>query len=76
MATYGTLCTHCKYFLRANPKAVCEAFPASIPREILFSEVSHKQPYQGDNGLQYERATEEQIQDRLREAQARRKKQV
>lgn len=35
-----------------NPK--CKAFIDGIPREILREEIDHTQPYEGDNGMQYE----------------------
>jgi hypothetical protein len=73
---HGTFCTHCKHYLGTNPKAICVAFPDGIPREILFSEVSHKVPFDGDNGIQYERASETQMTQRLKEVQAKRKRRV
>ena len=31
----------------------CDAFPNGIPQDILDGLVSHRVPYQGDNGIQY-----------------------
>lgn len=35
--------------------ATCTAFPGGIPREILDGTNQHREPYPGDNGVQYER---------------------
>lgn len=32
----------------------CKAFPQRIPDEILIGEVSHTEPYPGDNGVVFE----------------------
>lgn len=31
----------------------CKAFPQGIPAAIARGDVSHKQPYRGDNGIRY-----------------------
>jgi len=46
-------CLSCKYFIGKNK---CNAFPLGIPEEIIMMEVSHRKPYPGDNGIQFERA--------------------
>ena len=32
----------------------CLAFPEGIPEEILLGKVGHKEPYDGDHGIQFE----------------------
>lgn len=34
----------------------CDAFPDAIPAEILANRVDHRQPYEGDGGVQWEAA--------------------
>lgn len=38
---------------RYKGKPACAAFPEGIPQEIYDGEVSHKEPYPGDHGIQY-----------------------
>lgn len=39
----------------ANEVDFCEAFPNGIPSEITSGKNLHREPYPGDNGVQYER---------------------
>lgn len=50
-----SLCTKCKHFhnQRLDVNA-CDAFPDGIPLEIIFMEVRHITPYEGDHGIQFE----------------------
>ena len=44
-------CVICKYRIKKN---ICDAFPSGIPKDILNGEHDHKNPYKGDNGIQFE----------------------
>lgn len=42
-------------FDERTERPVCAAFPDGIPKEIAYGNELHIQPYEGDNGIQYER---------------------
>ena len=44
-------CLDCKHWI-AN--GVCTAFMEGVPDSILLGDNDHRQPYPGDNGIQYE----------------------
>lgn len=44
-------CLICKNFYY---RGTCEAFPLGIPEEIFYGKVEHREPYEGDNGIQFE----------------------
>lgn len=50
------LCLSCVYLNREGPGMVCAAYPSGIPDEILDSDVDHRLPYTGDNGIQFVQA--------------------
>lgn len=51
-------CTHLIFIDQDGikiPSTRCKAFPQGIPIDILHGTVSHAEPYEGDNGIQYEK---------------------
>lgn len=50
IALYPKLCTLCKH----RQGWTCAAYPQGIPLEIREMYVDHRQPYAGDNGIQFE----------------------
>ena len=64
----------CKWFVGMLPPTddnvedgpvVCKAFPNGIPDEIYEGLNLHNEPFPGDNGIQYTKATESEWQDVL-----------
>jgi len=46
-------CISCKWkHINSN---TCDAFPTEIPKEILSNENNHREPFIGDNGIQYKK---------------------
>lgn len=53
IAMFGEpLCMSCKH---SNHNGTCKAYPDGIPLEIVSGRVNHYLPYEGDNGIQYEK---------------------
>jgi len=46
-------CTHLRQDKTDWPPA-CDAYPHGIPEPIMDSDVDHRQPYDGDGGIQFE----------------------
>ena len=56
------MCVYCKH--RIGVSVTCEAYPEGIPEEIFFtSEIDHREPYEGDDGIQFEPAEDVNEQD-------------
>lgn len=45
-------CYFCKHHLEGK---TCKAFPNGIPDVIWTNEVEHTKPYEGDNGIRFEK---------------------
>ena len=45
-------CFNCKHL--NDDEVSCKAYEEQIPREILYGDISHLEPYKGDNGIQHE----------------------
>lgn len=53
---FPLLCTYCQHLDREVDELnqwQCRAFPDGIPAAILDSTADHRQPVEGDNGIQF-----------------------
>ena len=48
----GGICNKCKH--KDMGGITCDAYSDEIPEEILRGMVDHNNPYEGDNGIQFE----------------------
>jgi hypothetical protein len=48
-------CWKCRFYIL---NSYCIAYPKGIPKVILTGEHDHTTPYEGDNGIQFEKAEE------------------
>lgn len=53
--TQFSLCVRCRHKF-ADGRAGCAAFPDGIPDEFARGITEHREPYPGDNGIQFEEA--------------------
>lgn len=49
-------CAFCKHLISGRDKT-CAAFPDGIPIEISAGAFDHRNPHEGDNGIQFEQAS-------------------
>lgn len=48
-------CIECQRFWTIIDPPRCEAFPDGIPDDIWNGDFNHRNPYPGDNGIQFEK---------------------
>ena len=57
-STWMPYCVFCKHFdsekLDQEHLRHCKVFGGEIPNDIIEGKVDHRQPYEGDNGIQFE----------------------
>lgn len=51
---YSPVCTTCQHFYAKGEPRTCSAFPDRIPAVIWRGDNTHRRPYPGDHGIQYE----------------------
>jgi len=55
MTTIVPQCFYCKHFHKSKRGVfACKAYPDGIPDDILFNEVDHRKPVEGDRGIQFQ----------------------
>lgn len=60
-STMAPICMGCTRYRRDRGRQVCGAFPDGIPQDILMSNVDHRKPYPGDNGLRFSPRTADDV---------------
>lgn len=51
MTPLAPMCVSCRRYTPADQ--TCAAFPDGVPQTVLESKVDHRQPMEGDHGLQW-----------------------
>jgi hypothetical protein len=46
------ICCNCSH--KKQGELSCAAYPAGIPKQIIYSVVDHRKPYKNDHGIQYD----------------------
>lgn len=54
MSQAAPICMSCRWFDRKADDLSCTAFPDGIPDAIIENRVDHRQPIEGDHGIQFE----------------------
>jgi hypothetical protein len=54
------MCVYCIHKNLLSFNHTCKAFPDGIPKQIIESEVLHREPFQGDGGIRFEPINPEQ----------------
>lgn len=48
------MCMVCTRYKKGDSGFVCDAYPTGIPMPIILGQIDHRQPHEGDHGLQFE----------------------
>lgn len=54
ISTFSLVCSLCVHLVDEDAR-LCEAFPRGIPTEIWHNENDHREPFDGDHGIQFKR---------------------
>lgn len=52
---FSKVCVYCRHLDLNTRERKCKAFPKGIPMEIWIGENDHKEPYENDKGIRFER---------------------